>query len=122
MCDFYRDCDIMADTLDTFDTVLGQLAKNKNLINYHQKKAPFVGKKDIHFIWVQRRTTAQLSVKVTQCRIARNGLPHIGSDLRRLGTRDVTHTHPAGHGSPPGSVAVPGLHGMLRGWTARSPQ
>ncbi|PIO31003.1 hypothetical protein AB205_0143050 [Aquarana catesbeiana] len=23
ICDFYRDCDIMADTLDTFDTILG---------------------------------------------------------------------------------------------------
>ncbi|PIO13265.1 hypothetical protein AB205_0168540 [Aquarana catesbeiana] len=46
---------------DPYDTVSSdaQKIKTAEVIKYHQKKALFVGeKKDINFVWVQRRTTA----------------------------------------------------------------
>ncbi|PIO24625.1 hypothetical protein AB205_0001030, partial [Aquarana catesbeiana] len=51
-----------------------QEIKTAEVIKCHQKKALFVGKKYINFIWVQHRTTAQLSVKVTQSSLDKNGL------------------------------------------------
>ena len=53
---------------------MAQKIKIAQVIKYHQKKALFKLKKDFNFIWVQCRTTAQLSVKGTQCRIAKYGL------------------------------------------------
>ena len=46
--------------------------KISQVIKYHQKKALFVGKKG--HVWVRHCMTAQLSVKVAQCRIAKSGL------------------------------------------------
>ena len=54
--------------------LIAQKIKIAEAMKYRQKKALFVGKKDANFVWVQRRMTAQLSVKVMQCRIAKQGL------------------------------------------------
>jgi len=53
---------------------IAQKIKTTEAIKYHQKKALFVANKDVNFVWLQRRTTAQLSVKATQCRITKHGL------------------------------------------------
>ena len=68
---------------------IAQEIKTAQVIKYHQKKALFVRgeKKDANFVWEPCRTTVQLSVKATQCRIAKTGRVlylHFGPGLKWL--------------------------------------
>ena len=46
---------------------IAQKIKTAEAIKYTKRKLYLWGKKDVNFVWEPRRTTAQLSVKVTQC-------------------------------------------------------
>ena len=75
---------------------IAQKIKTAEVIKYHQKKGLFVGKKDANFVWEPRRTTAQLSVKATQCRIAKSALvfdQQYGPGVKWLNDHFKHHNH-----------------------------
>ncbi|PIO32518.1 hypothetical protein AB205_0212640 [Aquarana catesbeiana] len=74
--------------------ILGSKNKNRSGDQVPPKESSICGKKkDVNFVWVQRCMTAQLSIKLKQCRITKNG-PVIEQPnppgLKRLKVRFVT--------------------------------
>ncbi|PIO34216.1 hypothetical protein AB205_0155110, partial [Aquarana catesbeiana] len=59
--------------------------------NTTKRKLYLWDKKDVNFVWEPRRTTVQLSVKATQCRIAKNALVRKG--VKSSGAEAVKNSH-----------------------------